>query len=140
MVTQGLKPARICNGMARRFRLSKTEMPTLRQAQWFVDQLAYGSTVSDTNPFSFGWKRDAAKPDVGNGSDETPFLVGLRAKHLLLNSARDPESLVSHMDVTFKLNQVVYLVIVCGISDMCRSFHLVALFITSQRLEDTSQC
>ncbi|ETP10662.1 hypothetical protein F441_13751 [Phytophthora nicotianae CJ01A1] len=39
------------------------------------------------------------------------------------------------MDATFKLNQVAYHVIVCGVSDRCRSFHLVALFITSQRLE-----
>ncbi|KAG2789928.1 hypothetical protein Pcac1_g1510 [Phytophthora cactorum] len=39
------------------------------------------------------------------------------------------------MDTTFKLNQVVYPVSVCGVSDRCRSFHLVALFITSQRLK-----
>ncbi|ETI48851.1 hypothetical protein L915_01871 [Phytophthora nicotianae] len=40
------------------------------------------------------------------------------------------------MDAAFKLKQVGYPVIVCGISGKCRSFHLVALFITSQRLED----
>ncbi|ETP27147.1 hypothetical protein F441_00313, partial [Phytophthora nicotianae CJ01A1] len=158
MVTQGFKPSRIRNGMARRFGLTGSELPTLRQVQWFVssyskknlhrnddydeilsqiDQLAYGPTVSDTNPFSFGWKRDGrGKPDVGNGSDEKPFLVGLTTKRLLLNAARDPEAFVFHMDATFKLNQVGYPVIVCGISDKCRSFHLMALFITSQRLED----
>ncbi|KAG3055766.1 hypothetical protein PC121_g15607 [Phytophthora cactorum] len=75
MATQGLKPARIRMGMARRFGLSEVEMPTLRQVQWFIshytkktlhrnddhdeildqiDQLAYGSQVSDTSPFSFG--------------------------------------------------------------------------------------
>ncbi|GMF41346.1 unnamed protein product [Phytophthora fragariaefolia] len=40
------------------------------------------------------------------------------------------------MDGTFKLNQVAYPVIVCGISDRARSFHLVAIVITSQRLEE----
>ncbi|ETI55361.1 hypothetical protein F443_01956 [Phytophthora nicotianae P1569] len=157
MVTQRLKPARIRNGMARRFGLTEMEMRMLRQVQWFVssyskknlhrnddydeilsqlEQLAYGPTVSDTKPFSFGWKRDAhGRPDVGNGSDEKPFFVGLTTKRLLLIAARDPDSFVFHMDATFKLNQVGYPVIVCGISDKCRSFHLVALFITSQRLE-----
>ncbi|ETI29929.1 hypothetical protein F443_22954 [Phytophthora nicotianae P1569] len=128
MATQGLKPARIRNGMARRLGLTEKEMPTLRQVQWFVssylkknlhrnddydeilsqiEQLAYGPTVSDTKPFSFGWKRDAhGRPDVGNGSDEKPFLVGLTTKRLLLNAARDPDSFVFHMDATFKLNQV----------------------------------
>ncbi|ETK80345.1 hypothetical protein L915_13960, partial [Phytophthora nicotianae] len=111
MVTQGLKPSRIRNGMARRFGFTESGLPTLRQVQWFVSsyskknlhrnddygeilsqihQLAYGSTVSDTNPFSF---------------------VGLTTKRLLLNAARDPESFVFHMDTTFKLNQVGYPVI-----------------------------
>ncbi|ETO64168.1 hypothetical protein F444_18262 [Phytophthora nicotianae P1976] len=84
--------------MARRFELTETEMPTLRQVQWSVssyskkhlhhnddydeilgqiDQLAYGPTVSDTTPFSFGWEGDArGKPDVGNGSDEKPIFGG----------------------------------------------------------------
>ncbi|ETI40896.1 hypothetical protein F443_13826 [Phytophthora nicotianae P1569] len=52
-----------------------------------------------------------------------------------IRMARDPGTYVFHMDATFKLNQVAYHVIVCGVSDRCRSFHLVALFITSQRLE-----
>ncbi|KAG3001922.1 hypothetical protein PC119_g16539 [Phytophthora cactorum] len=156
MATQGLKPARIRVGMARRFGLSEAEMPTLRQVQWFIshyskktlhrnddhdeilvqiDQLAYGPQVSDTSPFSFGWERDVrGKPDVDNGSDENPFLVGLTTKRLLLNAARDSGTFVFHMDATFKLNQVAYPVIVCGVSDRYRSFHLVALFITSQRL------
>ncbi|ETO73685.1 hypothetical protein F444_10392 [Phytophthora nicotianae P1976] len=111
MATQGLKPSRIRNGMARRFGLTESELPTLRQVQWFVssyskknlhrnddydeslsqiDQLAYGPTVSDTNPFSFGWKRDGrGKPDVGNGSDEKQFLVGLTTKRLLLNASTE---------------------------------------------------
>jgi hypothetical protein len=157
MATQGLKPARIRIGMARRFGLEESEMPTLRQVQWFVsyftkkhlhrtddydaildqiDQLVFKPSVSDNQPFSFGWQRDdQGKPDVGDGSDEHPFWVGLTTKRLLRNADRDPGSFVFHMDATFKLNQVGYPVIVCGVSDRGRSFHPVALFITSQRLE-----
>ncbi|KAG3093353.1 hypothetical protein PI125_g16879 [Phytophthora idaei] len=39
------------------------------------------------------------------------------------------------MDATFKLNQVAYPVIAYGVSGRCRSLHLVALFVTSRRLE-----
>ncbi|ETL45209.1 hypothetical protein L916_04641 [Phytophthora nicotianae] len=81
--------------MARRFGLTESELPTLRQVQWFVssyskknlhrnddydeilsqsDQLAYGPTVSDTNPFSFGCKRDGrGKPDVGTALTKNHF-------------------------------------------------------------------
>ncbi|KAG2785863.1 hypothetical protein Pcac1_g4761 [Phytophthora cactorum] len=72
MASQGLRPAQIRVGMARRFGLSEAEMPTLRQVQWFIshytkktlhrnddheildqiEQLAYGPEVSDTSPFS----------------------------------------------------------------------------------------
>ncbi|ETL79473.1 hypothetical protein L917_19916, partial [Phytophthora nicotianae] len=74
-------------------------MPILRQVQWHytkktlyrnddhdeiqgqIDKLAYGPEVSGTSSFSFGWERDIReKPDVGNGSDEEPFLVGLTRK------------------------------------------------------------
>ncbi|ETP11210.1 hypothetical protein F441_13260 [Phytophthora nicotianae CJ01A1] len=72
----------------------------------------------------------------GTALTKNHFLVGLTTKRLLLNAARDPETFVFHMDATFKLNQVGYPVIVCGISDKCRSFNLMTLFITSQRLED----
>ncbi|KAE9014338.1 hypothetical protein PF011_g8108 [Phytophthora fragariae] len=36
------------------------------------------------------------------------------------------------MDATFKLNSVGYPVLVCGITDTSRSFHLLVLFTTSQ--------
>ncbi|ETI45593.1 hypothetical protein F443_09890 [Phytophthora nicotianae P1569] len=72
MATQGLKPVRIRNEMARRFGLAEAEIPILRQVQWLVssyskknmhrnddhdeildqiDQLPYGLTVSDTSHF-----------------------------------------------------------------------------------------
>lgn len=61
--------------------------------------------------------------------------MGVDLKRLLRNAARDPASFVFHMDAKFKVNQLSHPVIVCGVSDKNRSFHLVALFITSQRLE-----
>ncbi|KAG2973960.1 hypothetical protein PC121_g9179 [Phytophthora cactorum] len=133
MASQGLRPAQIRVGMARRFGLSEAEMPTLRQVQWFIshytkktlhrnddheildqiEQLAYGPEVSDTSPFS-------NVTSVGSQMSAT---------------ARDPALFVFHMNTTFKLNHVAYPAIVCGVSDRCRSCHLVALFVTSQRLE-----
>ncbi|ETN23726.1 hypothetical protein PPTG_00257 [Phytophthora nicotianae INRA-310] len=124
MATQGLKPSRIRNGMARRFGLTESELPTLRQVQWFV------SSYSKKN-----LHRNDDYDQILSQIDQLAY-VGLTTKRLLLNAARDPEAFVFHMDATFKLNQVGYPVIVCGISDKCRSFHLMALFITSQRLED----
>ncbi|POM68192.1 Hypothetical protein PHPALM_15676 [Phytophthora palmivora] len=144
LATEGLKPARIRKSMARRYGLSEAEMPSCASnftkrnlhhnddyaeilAQ--IEELGYGPGVSDTQPFSFGWERDAhGKPNVGQGSDEKPFLVGLTTKRLLLNAARDPATFVFHMDATFKLTKL-------RILSLCRSFHLVALFIISQRLE-----
>ncbi|KAF1778714.1 hypothetical protein GQ600_1431 [Phytophthora cactorum] len=111
MASQGLRPAQIRVGMARRFGLSEAEMPTLRQVQWFIshytkktlhrnddhdeildqiEQLAYGPEVSDTSPFSLG---------------------GNVTSRLLLNAARDPALFVFHMNATFKLNHVAYLAI-----------------------------
>ncbi|KAG2803325.1 hypothetical protein PC129_g18754 [Phytophthora cactorum] len=139
MATQGQKPARIRMGMARRSGLSEAEMPTLRQVQWFISHYTkktlhrnddHDEILDQIDQLAHG-----PQPNVGNGSDEKPFLVGLTTKRLLLNAARDPGTFVFHMDTTFKLNQVVYPVSVCGVSDRCRSFHLVALFITSQRLK-----
>ncbi|KAG2815571.1 hypothetical protein PC129_g12068 [Phytophthora cactorum] len=74
-------------------------------------------------------------PVVGNGSDARPFLVGMTTKALLRNAVRDPGTFVLHLDATFKLNSVGYPVLVCGITDASRSFHLLALFITSQLQE-----
>ncbi|OWZ17161.1 hypothetical protein PHMEG_0008939 [Phytophthora megakarya] len=142
--------------MARRFGLAEVEMPTLQQVQWFVgnymknrmhrnedyddildqiSQLEFRPDVSETQPFSFGWQRDRqGRPEVGNGSDENPFLVGSTTKCLLRNATRDPTSFVFHTDGTIKLNQVGYPVIICDVSDRARSFHLVTMFISSQRL------
>jgi hypothetical protein len=60
----------------------------------------------------------------------------MSSKVMMQRLARPPESFILHLDATFKLNQVDYPVVVIGISDRCRSFHVVALFIVSQRVEE----
>ncbi|KAG2931778.1 hypothetical protein PC114_g2060 [Phytophthora cactorum] len=42
-----------------------------------------------------------------------------------------PDLFILHVDATYKLNQRGYPVVVIGISDRARVFHLVALFIVS---------
>ncbi|OWZ14417.1 hypothetical protein PHMEG_00012109 [Phytophthora megakarya] len=144
MATQGVKPARIRNGMGRRFGIPEDSLSELRKVQWFVNHFAksnlhksdgYDDILDQISQLAYE-PEIHGKPDVGNGSDEHPFLVGLTTKRLLRNAARDPASFVFHMDATFKLIHVGYPVIVCRISDKCRSFHPVALFITSQRLTE----
>ncbi|KAG3022087.1 hypothetical protein PC123_g7822 [Phytophthora cactorum] len=105
MASQGLRPARIRMNITRSPYTKKTlhQNDDHDEILGQIEQLAYGPEVSDTSPFSFGWERDArGKPDVGNGSDEKPFLVGLTTTRLSHNAARDPSSFVFHMDATFK--------------------------------------
>ncbi|EGZ05439.1 hypothetical protein PHYSODRAFT_408756, partial [Phytophthora sojae] len=98
---------------------------------------AFSGTEDEHEPISFGWDIDG-KGDltVGNGSDEKPFLIGFSTKALLCQAARDASSFIFHVDATYKTNQVGYPVLVCGISDAARRFHLLALFITSQQKEE----
>ncbi|ETP16496.1 hypothetical protein F441_08920 [Phytophthora nicotianae CJ01A1] len=69
---------------------------------------------------------------LGDGSDDKPFVVGVTTKSLLRSANRDPASVILHVDATFQLDQVSYPVIVWGLSDGSRRFHLLALFLTSQ--------
>ncbi|ETO75361.1 hypothetical protein F444_09020 [Phytophthora nicotianae P1976] len=69
---------------------------------------------------------------LGDGSDDRPFVVGVTTKSLLRSANRDPASVILHVDATFQLDQVSYPVIVCGLCDGSRRFHLLALFLTSQ--------
>ncbi|DAZ96114.1 TPA: hypothetical protein N0F65_000662 [Lagenidium giganteum] len=49
------------------------------------------------------------------------------------------DTFVFHVDATLKLSTLGYPVLVCGVSDQNRRFHLVALFIMSQRTEAVYQ-
>ncbi|OWZ18779.1 hypothetical protein PHMEG_0007080 [Phytophthora megakarya] len=96
----------------------------------------FSGDENETAALTFGWTLDEfGKMLVGYSSDEKSFVVGISAKRLLRPLDRPINTFILHLDATFKLNQVNYPVIVCGISDWCRSFHLVTLFVRSQRTE-----
>jgi hypothetical protein len=82
---------------------------------------------------------DTGKPLVGNGSDEKPFIVGLSTKALMLRLMVPPDSFILHVDATYKMSQCDYPVLVVGVSDRSRKFHLVALFIISQETQPVLQ-
>ncbi|KAG3004795.1 hypothetical protein PC119_g15505 [Phytophthora cactorum] len=76
-----------------------------------VQDAAFTGYEEETQPFMFGWDLDQnGNPIVYNGSDEKPFLVGL--------------------------NQVSYPVLVIGMSDREQRFHLLAVMVLSQIVEE----
>ncbi|OWZ08213.1 hypothetical protein PHMEG_00019283 [Phytophthora megakarya] len=97
---------------------------------------AFHGNEEEHEPFTFGWQwNDNGQFVVGNGTDENPFLFGITTKPLLRQAARDPATFIFHVDVTYKTNQGGYPVLVCGITDAARQFHLLTLFVTSQQQE-----
>ncbi|ETM97742.1 hypothetical protein PPTG_20080, partial [Phytophthora nicotianae INRA-310] len=151
LADQHLRPMRIRLALSRKFETSLMDLPPLTTVQNFVnyysrtylenyDRLkelkmwihthAYNGSEQMTQPFAFGWEYDSdGKLVVGNGSDESPFIVGLTTKALMLRMMLPPECFVLHVDGTYKTNYVDYPVVVLGVSDRSRGFHLVALFI-----------
>ncbi|RLN73693.1 hypothetical protein BBJ28_00022442 [Nothophytophthora sp. Chile5] len=152
---QGLRPVQIWHSLLQHFNLDETTEPPLSVAQRFVyhyvaKQLGGSDLVAvvslkarsagftcqegETAAFAFSWRSDReGKPVVGDGNDANPFVIGISTKKLLRQADRDPSSFVLHLDATFKLTQVGYPVIVVGISDQARRFHLLAVFIVSQQ-------
>jgi hypothetical protein len=154
----GLKPKQILN----RFLVDTVpaDLPALQKLQRYVtyyrrtmmnntDDLdviehqiklaSFTGLEEEDHAFSFSAETDRDDtPHVGDGSDEDPFVIGIATKTLVRQLDRDPATFIFHLDTTFKLNQAGYPVLVCGISDANRSFHLVAIFIMSQR--QTEHC
>ncbi|KAE9047699.1 hypothetical protein PR001_g4095 [Phytophthora rubi] len=113
-------PMRIRHAMARKFDITLEELPELVTAQNFERG-------------TFGWDLDRDdKHIVGDGSDERPFVIGLTTKALVQRLMVPPESFIMHVDTAYKMNFREYPVLVVGMSDRSRGFHLVALFIVSQ--------
>ncbi|OWZ07221.1 hypothetical protein PHMEG_00020411 [Phytophthora megakarya] len=121
LAIQGLNPSRIRNGMMRRFDLDMRTLPKLSTVQRYVGN--YKRRHLGFNDFH----------DLVVEKD--PFILGITSKRLLQSAARDPSTFVLHVDATFKLNSSYYPVVVIGVSDRLRTFHLLALFIVSQRTE-----
>ncbi|ETL47613.1 hypothetical protein L916_02656, partial [Phytophthora nicotianae] len=157
LADQHLRPMRIRLALSRKFETSLMDLPPLTTVQNFVnyysrtylenyDRLkelkmwiythAYNGSEQMTQPFAFGCEYDSdGKLVVGNASDESPFIVGLTTKALMLRMMLPPEYFVLHVDGTYKTNYVDYTVVVLGVSDRSRGFHLVALFIVSQETQ-----
>ncbi|RLN55051.1 hypothetical protein BBJ28_00004329 [Nothophytophthora sp. Chile5] len=155
---QGLRPARIWYSLLQRFNLDETTAPLLSVVQRFVhhyvakqlggsDLMAavslkaqsagFTGQEEETAAFTFSWRIDReGKPVVGNDSNANPFVIDISTKKLLRQADRDPSSFVLHLDVTYTLTQVDYPVIVAGILDQARHFHLLAISIVSQQQQD----
>ncbi|OWZ05748.1 hypothetical protein PHMEG_00022098 [Phytophthora megakarya] len=155
MTTHNHKPLRIRNALLRRFQLDETTLPSLQTVQRFVQRyrtthLGGSDYIDDVrsiirengfkgeedwcDPFTFSWTYDRdGNPVVGSGADDDAFIVGMTSKRLLERANRDPATFMLHVDTTFKLNLVDYPVMVVGISDCMRTFHLIAIFVMSQR-------
>ncbi|OWY98364.1 LOW QUALITY PROTEIN: hypothetical protein PHMEG_00030889 [Phytophthora megakarya] len=161
MAANHLRPLRIRHALSRKFDTPLGQLPSLTQAQNFVnyysrkfldnhDQVdvieawvnckAFTGSETEAQPFSFGWETDGdARLVVRNGSDANPLVIGITTKAVLLQMNRPPESFVFHLDATYKTNQCDYPVVVVGISDSSRAFHLVALVVVSQETEAVFQ-
>ncbi|OWZ05740.1 LOW QUALITY PROTEIN: hypothetical protein PHMEG_00022110 [Phytophthora megakarya] len=154
LAIQRLNLSRIPNGMMRRFDLDLRTLPKLSTVQRYVGNYkrhhlgltistillwkpaAYIGSEEDNVGFPFGWRKTVdGMPHVGKGTDDDPFILGITSKRLLQFAARDPSTFVLHVDATFKLNSFYYPVVVIGVSDRLRTFHMLALFIVSQRTE-----
>ncbi|ETP49589.1 hypothetical protein F442_04909 [Phytophthora nicotianae P10297] len=143
---QHLRALRIRLALSRKFSTSFADLPPLQTVQNFAncysrtyldnhDRLeelrswihahAYNGGEEMTQAFEFGWEYDReGQLVIGNGSDEKPFIIGLTTKALMLRVMLPPES---------------YLVVVVGVSDRSRGFHLVALFVVSQETQAVFQ-
>ncbi|ETI36520.1 hypothetical protein F441_17225 [Phytophthora nicotianae CJ01A1] len=137
MAKNHLRPLRIRHAMARKFSTPLENLPNLSVVQNFVNHYSrtnlenhdrvdeirewiharnFTGAESKDQAFTFSWEVDEkGKSVVGNGSDAKPFIL--------------------HVDATYKMNHRGYPVVVVGISDRARVFHLVALFIVSQETQ-----
>ncbi|RLN26795.1 hypothetical protein BBJ28_00025398, partial [Nothophytophthora sp. Chile5] len=152
LARENLMPQRIRHALARTFDLSPAALPPLRTVQNIVHHYrrtrqggndkhkqiveairrsAYSGREDEHDTFTFTNDYDEGSLPIVS-SEARPFLVGMTTKALLRNAVRDPGTFVLHLDATFKLNSVGYPVLVCGTTGASRTFHLVALFITSQ--------
>ncbi|KAE8965898.1 hypothetical protein PR003_g7111 [Phytophthora rubi] len=157
MAENHLRPMRIRHALSRKFSTPLDALPSLKAVQNFVNHYArtylenhdrvdelrkwiharnYTGAEEITQPFTFGWELDGVgKPVVGNGLDERPFIIGISTKALILRMLLLPDRFILHIDATYKMNYREYPVVVIGVSDRSRGFHVVALFIVSQETQ-----
>eukprot|EP00644_Phytophthora_capsici_P003947 jgi/Phyca11/108692/e_gw1.15.210.1 len=154
MAAHHLRPQRIRHALARKFDTSLENLPGLQVVQNFVNHYSRSSLQNHDRvdemrdwvharvftgeealdqPFTFVWRLDCdGRPVVGNGSNESPFVLGISTKTMIMRLNLPEDSFILHIDATYKMNHRGYPVVVVGVSDRSRGFHLVALYIVSQ--------
>ncbi|KAE8900794.1 hypothetical protein PF003_g14936 [Phytophthora fragariae] len=157
LAEQHQRPMRIHHAPARKFSTPLADLPNLKVLQNFVNHYSrtylenhdrvdglrewiHARTFTESEamaqPFTFGWDLGPeGKPVVGNGSDEKPSIVAITTKALVLRMMLPPESFILHVGATYKMNYREYPVLVIGVWDRSRGFHLVALFVVSQETQ-----
>ena len=92
----------------------------------------------NADPFVIGVDENNGVTAVGTGSDMDPFVVGFTSAGLL-KKMQDFKVLnleaMLHIDATYKITKESYPLLVIGITDISRRFHLLALYIVSQTTE-----
>ncbi|ETL30677.1 hypothetical protein L916_16379 [Phytophthora nicotianae] len=120
-------------GVLRHFNLDEDSLPTLSVVQRFVRSYAASHLRNNDilasvtakireaaltyneeggEAFTFAWENDAdGRLIVGNASDHEPFIIGVTTKMLLKRVDCDPGSFIFHIDATYNLCQVTYLLV-----------------------------
>ncbi|KAJ8552310.1 hypothetical protein ON010_g10235 [Phytophthora cinnamomi] len=98
---------------------------------------ACGPTGNLNRAFCFGNREDDdGHVFVGKGTDDDSFVVGVTSLALVnacIEYASSSRFALFHADATFKLSDLGYPLITCGLSDSSRSYQLAAIFIVSRR-------
>ncbi|KAE9143687.1 hypothetical protein PF005_g22255 [Phytophthora fragariae] len=130
-----LRPMRIRDAMARKFEIALEELPALTTVQNFVNHYSRTYLVNNDRVDDLrDWIH--ARAFTGEEQMAQAFAFGWA---LIQRLMVPPESFILHVDVTYKINFREYPVLVVGMSDRSRGFHLVALFIVSQETQDVIQ-
>ncbi|KAJ8533302.1 hypothetical protein ON010_g13951 [Phytophthora cinnamomi] len=128
---ESLMPQCILHALTRKLELRPSALPPLCTVQNICSAFSPREGEHDAVTFTNDYDETGLSKEV-NGSDARPFLVGMSTKRLLRNAIRGPGTFVLHLDARYTLNCVGYPVLVCGITNASRAFHLIALFTSSQ--------
>ncbi|DBA00119.1 TPA: hypothetical protein N0F65_000410, partial [Lagenidium giganteum] len=148
-VLTGMKPNRIRYELFDEFHVNPDIMPPPRTIQAFVanvkiSELKETDTVEDLEDFVRSHRFSGLTledepfvlPDPWVGDDTTakPIIIGLTNRKLLQTLQLATEYPL-HVDATYNLNKKGLPVIAVGISDAARSYHLIAVFLTSHQTQ-----
>jgi hypothetical protein len=120
-------------------RLGLSQRNELKAIKAFVKDNIYTPEIAPDKNFFFGYKLDIEGfPHVGTGAHDDPFILGVTNRNLVkraVSYGNLKAFALFHVDATFKLSDIGYPVVTCGFSDSSRTYHLLAIFVCSQRRE-----